>query len=190
MARIRVIDQPEADGELAEIYQELTKSRGKLAEVHKIQSLNPQSIRDHMALYTTTMFARSPLPRAEREMIAVVVSATNGCRYCIAHHGEALLHFWKDPERVDRLARDRTGLTGLSEREALLCRYAEAVTREPGSDRVGELVDALRKTELDDRAILDATLVVSYFNFVNRVVLAMGVELEQDAGGYVYEQEG
>jgi hypothetical protein len=29
--------------------------------------------------------------------------------------------------------------------------------------------------------------VVSYFNFVNRMVLALGVELEKDAGGYRYE---
>ncbi|MFW6294068.1 MAG: carboxymuconolactone decarboxylase family protein, partial [Spirochaetota bacterium] len=99
MARIRVIEPDEATGELADIYADLTRSRGRLAEVHKIQSLNPQSIRDHMALYTTVMFSRSPLSRAEREMMAVVVSATNGCAYCIEHHGQALLHFWKDRGR-------------------------------------------------------------------------------------------
>lgn len=187
MARIRVIEESEADGLLREVYDELTKSRGKLAEVHKIQSLNPQSIRDHMALYITTMFARSPLSRGEREMMAVVVSATNGCRYCAAHHGEALLHFWKDRDRVDGLTRDRAGLEGLTERESLLCRYAQTVTEEPGSEAVGGILDDLRRTGLDDRAMLDATLVVSYFNFVNRMVLALGVELEESAGGYVYE---
>ncbi|MBK5192462.1 MAG: peroxidase, partial [Flavobacteriaceae bacterium] len=31
-------------------------------------------------------------------------------------------------------------------------------------------------------AILDATLVVSYFNFVNRMVLTLGVEIETDEG--------
>jgi|TARA_B110000196_G_scaffold127455_1_gene110556 hypothetical protein len=40
----------------------------------------------------------------------------------------------------------------------------------------------------DDRAILDAALVVGYFNFVNRIVLSLGVYLEQDEGqGYKYE---
>lgn len=187
MARIRVIDEGEADGLLREVYDELTASRGKLAEVHKIQSLNPQSIRDHMALYMTTMFARSPLARAEREMMAVIVSATNGCRYCVAHHAEALAHFWKDRDRVEALSRERAGLAGLSERESLLCRYAQTVTEDPGSDAVDAIVGELRCTGLDDRAILDATLVVSYFNFVNRMVLALGVELEEDAGGYSYE---
>ncbi|MFW6261691.1 MAG: carboxymuconolactone decarboxylase family protein [Spirochaetota bacterium] len=116
-----------------------------------------------------------------------MVSATIGCRYCVAHHGEALAHFWKDRGRVGSLARERAGLPGLSKREGELCRYAQTVTERPGSDEVGAIIEALRRAGLDDRAVLDATLVVSYFNFVNRVVLALGVELESDAGGYAYE---
>jgi alkylhydroperoxidase family enzyme len=38
---------------------------------------------------------------------------------------------------------------------------------------------------LSDSAILDATLVVAYFNFVNRIVLALGVESsELEVQGY------
>jgi alkylhydroperoxidase family enzyme len=33
------------------------------------------------ALYGALMHGRSPLTRAQREMIAVVVSRTNGCHY-------------------------------------------------------------------------------------------------------------
>ena len=141
---------------------------------------------DHMALSVTTMFAKSPLSRAEREMMAVVVSATNGCRYCVTHHGEALLHFWKDPDRVAALAKEAPAPSGLSDREAALCRYARLVTQEPGTSDVDAVVADLRSLGLDDRAILDATLVVSYFNFVNRMVLALDVELEAEAGGYQY----
>ena len=187
MARIQVIDEQHAEGELRDIYEELRGSRGKLAEVHKIQSLNPQSIRDHMALYMTAMFGRSPLTRAEREMIGVVVSSMNGCAYCVRHHGEALTHFWKDEERADALARERSRLNGLSQRERALCRYAEIVTGEAGSAAAGEAIAALRAAGMDDRAVLDATLVAAYFNFVNRIVLALDVELEEEAGGYRYE---
>ncbi len=39
----------------------------------------------------------------------------------------------------------------------------------------------------DDRSVLDATLVIGYFNFVNRIVLSLGVTLEEDKGeGYKY----
>ena len=69
MGRIKVIQEQEAEGQLKEIYQELIKSRGKLAEVHKIQSLNPASIASHMQLYMDIMFAKSPLSRAQREIL-------------------------------------------------------------------------------------------------------------------------
>ncbi|MDF1568744.1 MAG: peroxidase-related enzyme [Spirochaetaceae bacterium] len=187
MARIRVINEDEADGELGEIYRELTSSRGRLAEVHKIHSLNPKSLRDHMALYMTAMFSRSPLSRAEREMMAVVVSATNKCRYCVAHHGEALNHFWKNRSRVDSLAQDGYSSAVLTGRESALCRYAQLVTEEPSSPLVDNVLEECRLNGLDDRAILDATLVVSYFNFVNRMVLALGVEAEENVGGYRYD---
>jgi hypothetical protein len=50
MAFIEVIEHEQAEGKLKEVYDDLLSSRGKLAEVHKIQSLNPQSIIDHMNL--------------------------------------------------------------------------------------------------------------------------------------------
>jgi uncharacterized peroxidase-related enzyme len=190
MARIRIIEPDEAQGELRDIYEEIGKSRGKIAEVHKIQSLNPVSIRDHMALYMTTMFAKSPLSRPEREMMAVVVSVINGCEYCRVHHGEALLHYWKDPARLaalEALGGGDRDAAGLSERERALCEYARVVTEEPASPQVEETIAALRKEGLDDRAVLDATLVAAYFNWVNRVVLALGLELEADPGGYRYD---
>ncbi len=51
MPRIKVIEHKEAGGRLLEIYDDIQKKRGKLAEVHKIQSLRPESIVKHMELY-------------------------------------------------------------------------------------------------------------------------------------------
>lgn len=44
-------------------------------------SLNPAALRAHLALYRTIMFGPSGLSRAEREAIAVCVSAANECHY-------------------------------------------------------------------------------------------------------------
>ena len=67
MPRIKVIEHSDATGKLKEIYDGLTKSRGKLADVHKIQSLRPKSITAHMDLYMEIMYSRSELSRVERE---------------------------------------------------------------------------------------------------------------------------
>lgn len=185
MAFIEIIEPEQAHGALKEIYQGLVRSRGKIAEVHKIQSLHPHTITTHMDLYLSLMFSDSPLSRAEREMMAVIVSVQNGCPYCREHHGQALNHYWKDEERIVRLCTD-PGAAGLSAREAALCAFARMVTDTPTASADGRAVAGLREAGIDDRGILDAALVVGYFNFVNRIVLALGVELERDPGGYKY----
>ena len=185
MPHIKVIEHHEAEGELKEIYDNLVKSRGKLAEVHKIQSLNPKSIVNHMDFYLTIMFGKSPLKRYQREMLGVVVSRANNCAYCQKHHLEALNFYWKDDEKAEKFRNDFTSVE-LSPVDNLLCQYAKELTINPSVDTKTKFIDPLKKFGLSDRAILDANLIISYFNFVNRMVLGLGVNLEQDGGGYKY----
>lgn len=187
MANIRVISYEEATGRLKDIYEHLVEKRGKLAAVHTIQSLNPDSIIAHMELYMTVMFSHSPLSRAQREMVAVVVSATNGCAYCQQHHGAALNNYWKNAERVQTL-KINYQVAGLAPSDTLLCEYASGLTMQPGDfEKKSRIIERLSQVGFDDRAILDATLVIAYFNFVNRIVLALGVQPEESAGeGYNY----
>ncbi|MFB6258507.1 MAG: peroxidase-related enzyme [Flavobacteriales bacterium] len=187
MAFIKIVEPDEAEGKLRAIYDDLLKKRGKLAEVHKLQSLNPQSIVDHMDLYMTIMFGNSPLKRSQREMMAVVVSRVNDCLYCQKHHGAALEQYWKDSDRVEAFRKDfrKVDLTPLNRS---LCEVADAVTRAPASKDRSAHVEKLRDHGLSDRAVLDSMMVIAYFNFVNRLVLGLGVELESDEGkGYTYD---
>lgn len=185
MAFIDVIQHDQAEGELKEIYDGLVGARGKLAEVHKIQSLNPESITNHMDLYMTIMFKKSPLKRVTREMIAVVVSAANNCVYCQKHHAAAVNHYWKDEAKVNQLKADYTKLD-LSEVDRKLCDYAHFLTTKAGPLKESDFVQPLRELGLSDRAILDANMVIAYFNFVNRMVLGLGVQEETETGGYKY----
>jgi uncharacterized peroxidase-related enzyme len=186
MPRIRTIPHAEAAGRLKEIYDELLQKRGKLAEVHQIQSLRPESIVKHMELYMEIMFSRSELSRAEREMMAVVVSVANGCKYCIAHHEAALRHYVRGEPKIKSILNPDDFKT-LEEREATLCRFARHLTLNPQDHENTVYTIHLREAALSDSAILDAVLVISYFNFVNRIVLALGVELSQEeVGGYKY----
>jgi len=79
MSWIDEIEITEADVRLAEIYAGLIDKRGKVSNILKVQSLNPEAMSNHLELYMTLMFGKSGLSRAEREAIAVVVSATNEC---------------------------------------------------------------------------------------------------------------
>ena len=186
-SRIKIISYQESSGRLKEIYDDLIKKRGKLANVHMIQSLRPESIVHHMDLYMDIMFRRSELSRAEREMMAVVVSCFNACTYCQIHHAEALNHFWKDDNKISLLKRDYR-LLSLPSSQFQLCEYARRLTVEPGRATEEDYTLPLKETGWSDNAILDATLVISYFNFVNRIVLALDVQEEVESGkGFLYD---
>ena len=47
----------------------------------RVHAVHPQIMGHHLALYRELMHARGPLSRIQREMIAVVVSSVNECRY-------------------------------------------------------------------------------------------------------------
>lgn len=176
MAWIETIEPDLAEGELDEIYRAIGSARGGVADVHRVQSLNPRALAAHLEIYKAVVFARSPLGRVARERIAVVVSAVNRCAYCVAHHGEALRRLGESPEVVDSLGRGEAP-EHLPEADRALLRWAGLAAREPsrcGEQDVGEL----RRLGIDDRAILDAALTVAYFSFVNRLVLVLGVAVE------------
>ena len=81
MAWIKMIEPKEASGELKDEYDRAVQRAGKVFNILKVQSLNPQTLRASIELYQSTMFGPSGLSRAERELLAVVVSWANHCFY-------------------------------------------------------------------------------------------------------------
>jgi uncharacterized peroxidase-related enzyme len=75
----------------------------------------------------------------------------------------------------------------LSAPDIALCRYAEALTMELHRVDDGQILE-LRRTGFDDTAIHDATQVISYFNYINRIAESLGVEEETFVRAW--EQEG
>ncbi len=68
---------------------------------------------------------------------------------------------------------------GLSKRERALVEHAEALTRDPAGVSRASL-DRLRSARLGDIEILDATQVIGYMAYVNRIAQGLGVDLEGD----------
>ena len=81
MAFIETIQPEAATGVLRTEYEKAIRRAGKVWNIIRIMSPNPGVLSASMALYLQTMHAPSPLSRAQREMLAVVVSKVNGCHY-------------------------------------------------------------------------------------------------------------
>ena len=81
MAYIRLIDEGEAEGLLAEEYDAAVERAGKVFNILKAMSLRPGVLRASMELYKEIMFGESGLSRQERELLATVTSAEQSCHY-------------------------------------------------------------------------------------------------------------
>jgi len=80
MPWIEWVDEAESSGRLEELYGAMMTQHG-VDHILKIHSLNPESLRYHHDYYAHLMRGPSGLSRAEREMLAVVVSRANDCHY-------------------------------------------------------------------------------------------------------------
>jgi alkylhydroperoxidase family enzyme len=79
---IRTVAPEEATGLLRKLYDQAVRRAGKVFHVLRIQSVRPEVLDATVRLYAEVMHSpRSPLTRAQREMVATVVSRANHCHY-------------------------------------------------------------------------------------------------------------
>lgn len=82
MAWIPIIDEDEAPAELAELYERTRDPEsGRVDHIMAIHSLHPGGLDAHHRLYREVMTPTASLRKAERELIAFVVSRLNDCHY-------------------------------------------------------------------------------------------------------------
>lgn len=167
-----------ARGELKALYERIraASSRGAVSILWQACGYDPRGLEATHSLYRALMGDPAPLTRVQAELIAVVVSATNGCGYCVAHHGPKLAAALGDPALAHAVARDYRE-ANLSARDRVLLDCAVALTCEP-SERKLEDIERLREYGFDDAAIVKATAIAAYYNLTNRVACALGVALE------------
>lgn len=81
MAWIRTVAPEEATGLLRRIYDAAVERAGKVFNILRVHTPRPQVLQASTRLYLEVMHGKSGLSRAQREMIATVVSRANDCHY-------------------------------------------------------------------------------------------------------------
>lgn len=186
MSWIDVVTKGQADGRLRELYERVAGPGGTVDNVLQIHSLRPHTLEGHMGLYKSVLHhSGNTLPKWLLETIGVYVSLLNGCAYCVEHHFAGLKRLLKDDDRVRQIRRAlETGIfeATFDRREQTILDYARQLTQSPGEIRETS-IDKMRAAGLDDGEILEVNQVASYFAYVNRTVLGLGVTTVGDALG-------
>lgn len=186
MSWIRTINYQEAKGPLKKLYDRIRGSNKTIDNVLTIHSLRPHTLSGHMALYKSVLHhSGNTLPKWYLEALGVFTSHLNNCTYCFEHHLAGLSRLWKDDKKTqsfkDAVARDNIK-TFFKPKWKTGFQYAKNLTLHPQKLNKQDIAP-LRNVGFTDGEILEINQVVSYFNYVNRSVVGLGVHLKGDVLG-------
>ena len=106
-ATVRMVTEEEAMGKVAEVYADIKATKGiaSIPNFWRVLATHPDNLEMMWTRLKTLMHPeasdrKSPLDPTTREIIALAVSATNGCSYCINSHTAALRKLGCDTETL------------------------------------------------------------------------------------------
>ncbi|TCK22057.1 peroxidase-related enzyme [Pseudonocardia endophytica] len=114
------------------------------------------------------------LPYVDREILATVTSAENGCSYCRLNHAGSLGEALGDKRIGTRVAIDYREVRELSARHRTLAGFASRLALHP-TDVTDADIEGLRELGLDDEQIYEAIQVVAAFVAANRFSIVLQV---------------
>jgi AhpD family alkylhydroperoxidase len=103
-ATVRMVEDLEATGRVREIFDDIKATKGIdfVPNFWKTLAAHPPLLDDTWARVKRVM-APGRLDSLTKEMVAVAVSATNGCSYCVNSHTAAVLRQGLDTEGLGEL---------------------------------------------------------------------------------------
>lgn len=156
--------------ELEAYFDKCIEKLGFVPNVLRAYAFDAAKLKAFIDMADNLMLADSGLSKAEREMIAVTVSAINHCHYCLTAHGAALRLRSDDPIMGELIAQNYRA-ANLDNRQRAMLDFATKLTETP--DRIIEDDrQTLRHAGFSDRDIWDIAAVTGFFNMSNRIASA------------------
>jgi uncharacterized peroxidase-related enzyme len=182
-------DEASLPDRMQSLFAKARERIGFLPNVFANYSYRPERFSAWFSHYHQLHEPTEHLDEADREMIAVVVSAYNRCTYCIVSHGHALrvaLGGDLDAEVTADYIATNWRHAGLDARRQAICAYAEKLTASPHLMTEADL-EALAAVGLTREEVWDVAEIASMYNFTNRMALATG---QQPNEQYHYRDRG
>ena len=104
MATVKMVEENSATTEVREVYDDIKKAReiNYIPNIWKTLATHPPTLK-RIRLGIKSVMAAGRLDPLTKEMIAVAVSATNNCDYCIRSHTAAARKLGMDDEMLGEL---------------------------------------------------------------------------------------
>ncbi|MBL4755156.1 MAG: peroxidase-related enzyme [Flavobacteriales bacterium] len=186
MSWINEISYEAAEGRLKKLYEQVKGPDNNIDNILSIHSLRPHTLTGHMALYKNVLHnSANTLPKWYLETLGIYVSFLNACSYCVTHHLAGMKRELGDDQRAHQIHQSILNdnlSTSFEGKELAGLEYGKKLTLSHKEIKESDIA-ALRKAGFEDGEILEVNQVVSYFNYVNRTVLGLGVNTNGDVIG-------
>jgi len=186
MSFIKTITYLEADKTLKRAYDKVKGKDGAIDNILTVHSLRPHTLTGHMSLYKNVLHnSNNTVPKWFLECIGVYVSILNKCDYCVSHHFEGLKRLLNNDAKADDIMNaleENINNKVFIDKEKTALNYTKILTLNPSTIDKESVVN-LKSVGLTDGEVLEINQVVAYFNYANRTVLGLGVNIEGDVLG-------
>ena len=174
--RVPLIDEKDAHGRLAELYDEVKKATGLpfVPDMFRLLSTRPDLLEGVVAGYKG-MFITGIMPRQTRELIAAWTSKVNQCPYCVGTHNFFFQAFG-GPEETAKAVESAESVEDLpvDEKHKVLLRLLTKLSKE-----AYKITDADWKVATDagwkSEELLEGFFIAGMFNFITRMVDGLGL---------------
>lgn len=168
---IQPVELTAASSEQLEAMQ-VTPSNGKVSAYVRTLAHDPESYVAQTRLFNAIMYARDGLPRADRELAALVASSVNRCVYCGSVHARRYIDLSKRNDVVEHIYMD--GLDGpFDPRTAAIVDFCRTLSQTPAQvDR--QQVEVLYDNGLQTAEVVDLIHAVAIFGWANRLMHTLG----------------
>jgi len=173
-AWIDTVAPEDAQGALAAAYDWQAASLGEPAEFTMLGSPYPDIVQRRLELYKTVEACPSALSQVERQSAAWVTSLLNGTAHCASGLKLKLGSLGVTDETLAHIEGNPGGVSTGEPRFDAICAHAAKLTATPTEMTEADVVQ-LRGHGLDDLDIVDLNNMVAYYNYINRVVMGLGL---------------
>ncbi|MEM7224101.1 MAG: alkylhydroperoxidase [Pseudomonadota bacterium] len=184
---IETVAPEAAQGQLAELYGELTAIHGRVHNLYRACSLRPGPVRWADLHYRAVLHdPENALEDWFLELLSTQVALLADCGYALANHGENFLRLMDDRPRglamLAALRRHDLACDLFTPKHAALLQFGEKLALRP-QDMTRADLDPLRAAGVRDVEILEAVQATACFAYWVRLINGLGINLGDEKIG-------
>lgn len=175
MAMVDLLDGDDVPPAVGELFESVRREYGFVPNILRAMAHCPDLLAVFVPFWAQVY--RSPTIGARlRALAALGTAKAQDCTYCVAHMTASARRAGVPEAQISAVGDLASIRTAFDEREALILRTADVLTRDP--DGVTDELRAELKAAFGDEEIVNIVLAIGVYNLTSRFLKALSIDVE------------